>query len=173
MTKKEKCELRKKELSEYYGLQPKPIHEQIIEHCGGEERFKEIAGLKPKQEIKLEDIFNYEKKRGVRDLIDAHKQTDENGKPITYWGGLEEPKQETLEDASWKYNPLKKLDGEFLRHAFKEGARWQAENMFSEEQTKLIKGLINLYWTEHNSEHPTNLKELELSKSILEKLKNR
>jgi hypothetical protein len=33
--------------------------------------------------------------------------------------------QETLEEASWKYNPLKKLDGEFIRHAFKEGAKWQ------------------------------------------------
>jgi len=32
-----------------------------------------------------------------------------------------------LEEASWKYNPLKKLDGEFLRHAFKEGAKWQKE----------------------------------------------
>jgi hypothetical protein len=29
---------------------------------------------KPKQEIKLEDIFNDEKKQGVKDLIDAHKQ---------------------------------------------------------------------------------------------------
>ena len=28
----------------------------------------------PKQEIKLEDIFNYEKRRGVKDLIDAHKE---------------------------------------------------------------------------------------------------
>jgi hypothetical protein len=26
------------------------------------------------------------------------KQRDENGKPLTYWGGLEEPKQETLEE---------------------------------------------------------------------------
>ena len=43
------------------------------------------------------------------------------------------PKQETLEEASWKHNPLKKLDGEFLRHAFKEGAKWQAERMYSEE----------------------------------------
>jgi hypothetical protein len=43
-------------------------------------------------------------------------------------------KQETLEDASWKYNPLKKLDGEFLRHAFKEGAKWQQERMYSEEE---------------------------------------
>ena len=32
-----------------------------------------------------------------------------------------------LEEASWKYNPLKKLDGEFLRQAFKEGAKWQQE----------------------------------------------
>jgi len=48
-------------------------------------------------------------------------------------GPLEEPKQETLEEASWKYNPLKKLDGEFIRHAFKEGAKWQQERMYSEE----------------------------------------
>ena len=41
-----------------------------------------------------------------------------------------EPKQETLEEASWKFNPLKKLDGEFLRHAFIEGAKWQEERMF-------------------------------------------
>ena len=41
--------------------------------------------------------------------------------------------KETLEEASWKYNPLKKLDGEFLRHAFKEGAKWQAERMHSED----------------------------------------
>ncbi len=24
------------------------------------------------------------------------KETDHNGDPLTYWGGLEEPKQETL-----------------------------------------------------------------------------
>jgi hypothetical protein len=45
--------------------------------------------------------------------------------------------------------------------------------MYSEEEIKLIEGLINLYWTEHNSEHPANLKVFELSKSILEKLKNK
>ena len=53
-------------------------------------------------------------------------------------GPLEEPKQETLEEASWKYNPLKKLDGEFIRHAFKEGAKWQQERMYSEEEVQLI-----------------------------------
>jgi len=66
--------------------------------------------------------------------VEEPKQTDENGKPITYWGGLAEPKQETLEEASWKFNPLKKLDGEFLRHAFKEGAKWQQERMYSDMQ---------------------------------------
>jgi hypothetical protein len=30
--------------------EPKPIHEQIIDAVGGEDRFREIAGLKPKQE---------------------------------------------------------------------------------------------------------------------------
>lgn len=51
-------------------------------------------------------------------------------------GLYEEPKQEALEEASWKFNPLKKLDGEFLRHAFKEGARWQQERMYSEEDMR-------------------------------------
>jgi hypothetical protein len=30
----------------------KPIHEQIIDAVGGEDRFREIAGLKPKQDMK-------------------------------------------------------------------------------------------------------------------------
>jgi hypothetical protein len=42
-------------------------------------------------------------------------------------------KQETVEEASWKFNPLKKLDGEFLRAAFIAGAKWQAERMYSKE----------------------------------------
>ena len=41
-------------------------------------------------------------------------------------------KQETLEEASWKYNPLKKFDGKFIRAAFINGAKWQAERMYSE-----------------------------------------
>jgi hypothetical protein len=39
--------------------EPKSIHEQIIEHCGGEEKFKEIAGLKPKQETLEEAAEKY------------------------------------------------------------------------------------------------------------------
>jgi hypothetical protein len=47
-------------------------------------------------------------------------------------------KQETLEEASWKYNPLKKLDGEFIRAAFINGAKWQQERMYSEEEVIAI-----------------------------------
>ena len=47
-------------------------------------------------------------------------------------------KQETLEEASWKYNPLKKLDGEFIRAAFINGAKWQAERMYSAEEVIAI-----------------------------------
>jgi hypothetical protein len=77
------------------------------------------------REIKLEDVFDDNKRQGVKDLIDKHKQ-------------------ETLEEASWKYNPLKKLDGEFLRHAFKEGAKWQAERMYNKEKVdKLLDTLLH------------------------------
>ena len=65
------------------------------------------------------------------------KQTDENGKPITYWGGLAEPKQETLEEAAERYvkSDLKKtpLFGMF-NDTFIAGAKWQAERMYSEEE---------------------------------------
>lgn len=93
----------------------------------------------PKQEIKLEDIFNDEKRQGVKELIDKHKQDDENyldsfGVTKTQFEVFRNfNKQKTLEEASWKFNPLKKLDGEFLRHAFKEGAKWQQRNSYSEE----------------------------------------
>jgi hypothetical protein len=87
------------------------------------------------------------------------------GNPDT-WGKriIEEPKQETLEEA---VNTFKKTD------VYINEIKQKQERMYSEEEIKLIEGLINLYWTEHNSEHPANLKVFELSKSILEKLKNK
>lgn len=70
--------------------------------------------MKKDEELGLYDIFNDEKRQGIKELIDKHK----------------------LEEASWKFNPLKKLDGEFLRNAFKEGAKWQQERSYSEEDLK-------------------------------------
>lgn len=64
-------------------------------------------------------------------------------------------KKETLEEAAWRYNPVKKLDAEFIRQAFKEGASWQAERGYSEEDMKqfgewLIK--INFNYTSNISD---------------------
>jgi hypothetical protein len=42
---------------------------------------------------------------------------------------MEEHTQETLEEASWRYNPVKNLDGEFIRQAFILGAKWQQDKM--------------------------------------------
>ena len=44
------------------------------------------------------------------------------------------------------------------------------EEMYSEEEVRFIKGMISLYWMDHNNKHPLNFKEVELSKSIIEKL---
>ena len=52
-------------------------------------------------------------------------------------------KQETLEEASWKHNPLKKLDGEFLRHAFKEGAKWQQEQIGKSEFLQKLRATLS------------------------------
>jgi hypothetical protein len=56
-------------------------------------------------------------------------------------------KQETLEEASWRFNPLKKLDGEFLRTAFIKGAKWQEERMYSEEE--VLQLLLRLKQTDY------------------------
>ena len=53
-------------------------------------------------------------------------------------------KQETLEEAAEKYNSQFVSQNEFAIEDFINGAKWQAENMFSEQETKLIEGLINL-----------------------------
>lgn len=85
------------------------------------------------------------------DTKEEPKQTDQNGKPITYWGGLEEPKQETLEEAleevARKHANLKEgfdIEEELYYNpsgmnaykSFIEGAKWQQERMYSEEDMR-------------------------------------
>jgi exonuclease VII large subunit len=75
---------------------------------------------KPKQEIKLEDIFNDEKKQGVKDLIDAHKQ-------------------ETLEEAAERYahnyfNMHETNNYKALKQGYEAGAKEMAERMYSDEE---------------------------------------
>jgi hypothetical protein len=71
--------------------EPKPRHQQIIDAVGGEDRFREIAGIKPKQETLKEAAERI-----------AYDSTEENK-------GF--PKME----------------------AFINGAKWQAERMYTEE----------------------------------------
>ena len=94
-------------------------YELIIPKEEPKERLKKILGTKhPKQEINLEDIFNEEKKKGVKELIDKHKQ-------------------ETLEEALNKFVRTMLLDQsvyiDFLQCA-EFGAKWQQERMYSEEE---------------------------------------
>jgi hypothetical protein len=84
---------------------------------------------KPKQEIKLEDIFNDEKKQGVKDLIDAHKQET-----------LENIAKSEAFEFSVDYKPWETdLDyREYAEYGFEkgfiEGAKYQAKGMYSEKE---------------------------------------
>lgn len=68
---------------------------------------KEKLHMETKQEIKLEDIFNDEKRQGVKELIDKHKQEaalkeallELRKTPMTF-----EPEQETLEKYSERFD---------------------------------------------------------------------
>jgi hypothetical protein len=92
------------------------------------ERLKKILGTKhPKQEINLEDIFNDEKKKGVKELIDKHKQ-------------------ETLEEAVKNYC-IKKysvwVSNSDESDDFINGAKWQQKNS-EEEVIQLVSD-----WTDY------------------------
>jgi hypothetical protein len=96
--------------------EPKPIHQQIIDIVGGEDRFKEIAGIKPKQET-----LTY---------------TESAKKEERIFNSTMMSKQETIEEVSIKIS--EQFDNQRFKSGVyfgvKEGARWQAERMFSEEE---------------------------------------
>jgi DNA polymerase IIIc chi subunit len=105
---------------------------------------------KPKQEIKLEDIFNDEKKQGVKDLIDAHKQ-------------------ETIKEAAERLSELQ--EGTYTiqhkttyQHGFIDGAKYQAERMYSEEDMRGMYdkscGLIGLSLLNDQTENDSRFKKL-------------
>lgn len=96
---------------------------------------------KPKQEWKPEEgeeiwikVFSNWSK-GTYIGYDVHKkvhlarESKEGGgnllvsSNILPYSDMPNESKETLEEAAWRYNPVKKLDGEFIRQAFKEGAK--------------------------------------------------
>jgi hypothetical protein len=85
--------------------------------------------------------------------------------------------KETLEEAA-VINYKKLYEGEPLTQdapidAFKDGAKWQAERMYSEEEKELMIKIFHTYWFENNPEHEDNLKEWELSKKLFEQFKKK
>jgi hypothetical protein len=93
--------------------EPKPIHEQIIEHCGGEEKFKEIAGLKPKQET-LEEAAE-------RILFENTKNEE-----IRYRGGRDSVIKSMLDIAKWQAERM--YSEEDLLSAFEAGMMFIGED---------------------------------------------
>ena len=85
----------------------------------------------------------------VNDFVELI-QSDENGKPLTYWGGLRELKQETLEEVAENHinNDLDLYESlvhgyisydigmDLLHKLFINGAKWQQERSYSEEDMK-------------------------------------
>jgi len=108
-----------------------------------------IDMMEEAEKLGLYDIFNDEKRQGVKDLIDTHKQRLEKyserfdndksaiGNPDT-WGRrvVEEPKQETLEEATERIYDDNLFDYQKYRNGFIKGAKWQQERSYSEEEVK-------------------------------------
>ena len=99
-----------------------------------------IDMMQKDEELRLYDVFNDEKRQGIKELIDKHKQTDEKGRPITYWGGLEEPKQETLDEIEiiskqriHKYRPMNPHPTSFFI-GFRDGYKLARETSYSKEE---------------------------------------
>jgi hypothetical protein len=88
---------------------------------------------------------------------------------------LEEAAREYTEKLYYKVNSIDEFNGEPLgvHNAFIEGAKYQAERMYSEEEVKFIIKIFNSYWFENNSEHEDNLKDWELSKKLFEQFKKK
>jgi hypothetical protein len=76
----------------------------------------------PRQEIKLEEVFNDDKKENIKKFIDEIKNPSE-------------PNQ-ALKDAFEKYSEyLEDFENKnTYEHGFKDGAKWQQERSYSEEE---------------------------------------
>lgn len=76
-------------------------------------------------------------------------------------------KKETLEEAAERNHNEQKLNTYTpysFNDAFKDGAKWQAERMYSEEEVKTLIGIIN--WYDDNSDVRPNFEIPEIKKGI-------
>ena len=70
-------------------MKNKTIYESLQEYLKNTPKEKVIEDWNEFQHLDNEGIT-------VNEFLENQKQTDEKGRPLTYWGGLEEKKQETL-----------------------------------------------------------------------------
>ena len=122
------------------------------------EGLKEYLKNTPKEKV-IEDWNEFqhldEKGITVKEFLENQKQTDEKGRCLTYWGGLEEKKKETLEEVGKNYienimkfsfNSLEtKTQANRMLKCVEFGAQWQQERMYKEEE---VHGIIKSY---HNT----------------------
>lgn len=78
----------------------------------------------PQEEIKMEDVFSEEKKKGVKEFIDKHKQ-------------------ETLEEAADKYVENWFTNGDKTIEVFIAGAKWKEERMCDSELIQKIRATLS------------------------------
>lgn len=78
-------------------------------------------------------------------------------------------REETLEEVAFRLYPEEWNWRE--KGIFKQGAKWQQERMYSEEEKELMIKIFNSYWFENNPEHEDNLEEWEFSKKLFEQFK--
>ncbi len=114
-------------------------------------------------EVEVEDYGN--NFYNIRYLIlipqEEPKQTDEQGRVMTYWGGLAEPKQKTLEAAAKKYSGLAYDRNDYEEKyynqigctkydAFIDAVQWHQERSYSEEE--VLELLRKAHFVEQNIE---------------------
>jgi hypothetical protein len=115
--------------------EPKPIHEQIIDAVGGEDRFKEIAGLKRKQENCCTPIGQIKR---YKDCVGCDRK----------------PKQETLEEMANKWvfetNGYKWSNNDDTAGdnygSFVAGYKESLKTMYSEEEVRKISLDFFYHW---------------------------
>ena len=123
--------------------EPKTMFESLQEYLKNTPKEKVLEDWNEFQHLDNEGIT-------VKEFLENQKQTDEKGRPLTYWGGLEERKQETLEvmkkeqtiEQASEYYAHNYFDMhetnnyQALKQGFINGAKWQQDqnkNLYSEE----------------------------------------
>jgi hypothetical protein len=142
------------------------------------------AGYKiiiPKEETQIMSFDEYLERSD--ELLNRHREEPKqhvdliNSNIDEFDKALELSKQKTLEKKlekaakSYRKTTPNQMYGDEL--GFISGAKWQQERSYSEEEVEFIKRLADFYWSNYNNEHPNNLKDFELTKSILETFKKK